>query len=168
MADTRNNTLRQVQDGDDSQKDLFLTFHVNGENYGLEIGQVVEIVGSQNITAVPDLPDYLKGVVNMRGLVLPVMDVRLRFGMSERDFDNRTCLIFVCVENNTVGLLVDRVNDVVAIPITQIEPAPAVRDGQPRYLKGMGKVGNSVNLLINTKELLTFGRLAAAGEGVAE
>ena len=168
MADTRNSNLNPAQDGDDSPKDLFLTFHVNGGNYGLEIGQVVEIVGKQNITAVPDLPCYLKGVVNMRGLVLPVMDVRLRFGMTERDFDNRTCLIFVCVENTTVGLLVDRVNEVVEIPIAQIEPAPAVRNGQPGYLKGMGKVGNSVNMLINTKELLTFGRLPATGDEVAD
>lgn len=168
MAEAMSYGREQIlPDGEDSQKDLFLTFHLNGENYGLDIGHVIEIVGMQKITEVPDLPDYLKGVVNMRGLVIPVMDVRLRFGMPERASDERTCLIFVCIDNDTVGLLVDRVNDVAEIPAGQIEPPPKTGSGLACYVKGMGKTGNKVNMLLDTKELLTFGRKAAESEFAA-
>ena len=165
MADTMAQANKQdIEDGENSQKDLFLTFHLNGEDYGLDIDHVIEIVGIQQITEVPDLANYLKGVVNMRGLVIPVMDVRLRFGMPERDHDERTCLIFVRIDNDTVGLLVDRVNEVAKIPVGQIEPPTPTRTGEACYIKGMGKVGNSVKLLLDTKEILRFGRLSAATE----
>ena len=167
MAASGEQLFTQAEQDENAQKDLFLTFHLNGENYGLEIGHVIEIVGIQKITEVPDLPDYLKGVVNMRGLVIPVMDVRLRFGMVERKSDDRTCLIFVRYENHTVGLLVDRVNEVAQIPTAQIEPAPVTREGKANFIKGMGKFGNSVNILLNVEELLTFGRpFDNAGLGV--
>ena len=164
MTEEINKALNSVQNSGNSQKDLFLTFHVNGENYGLEIGHVIEITGIQRITSVPNLPDYLKGVVNMRGLVIPVMDVRLRFGMSERASDERTCMIFVRFDNDTVGLLVDRVNDVTEIPVGKIEPPPRTGVNQACYIKGMGKSENTVNILLDTKELLTFGRSRAVIE----
>lgn len=163
MADLLD-SQKTLQDGENSQKDLYLTFHLNGEDYGLDIGHVIEIVGIQKITEVPDLPNYLKGVVNMRGLIIPVMDVRLRFGMAERAPDDRTCLIFVSVENDTVGLLVDRVNEVAEIPAGQIEPAPPTREADACYIKGMGKVGSSVKLLLDTREILRFGRSLAVDE----
>lgn len=165
MADSMDKVLTQEQNDENSQKDLFLTFHVNGEDYGLDIGHVIEIVGVQKITDVPDLPDYLKGVVNMRGLVIPVMDVRLRFGMPERASDERTCLIFVRIDNDTVGLLVDRVNDVAEIPAAKIEPPPRTSAGRACYVKGMGKVGNSVKMLLDTKELLRYARYPEEAEG---
>lgn len=165
MAVATDNTHKQIFPGDDSsQKNLFLTFHLNGEDYGLDIGHVIEIVGIPKITEVPDLPCYLKGVVNMRGLVIPVMDVRLRFGMPERAYDERTCLIFVRIDSDTVGLLVDRVNEVAEIPAAKIEPPPKTGAGQACYIKGMGKSRDKVNILLDTKELLTFGRLSAASE----
>jgi purine-binding chemotaxis protein CheW len=167
MTSSTGQALQQTVRGDDSShKDLYLTFHLAGENYALEIAHVVEIVGVQKITEVPALASYLKGVVNMRGLIIPVMDVRLRFGLAERASDNRTCLIFVCVENDTVGLLVDRVNDVAEIPAGEIEPPPATRAGHPDFIKGMGKAGDSVNILLDTRELLTFGRAIPDGIGL--
>lgn len=165
MAGAMETVLNQALQGDEnSQKDLFLTFHLNGEDYGLEIGHVLEIVGMQKITEVPALPEHLKGVVNMRGIVIPVMDLRLRFGMPERSYDARTCLIFVQMDGDTVGLLVDRVNDVAEIPASQIEPAPPIRAGQACYLKGLGKVGKKVNLLLNTREVLNFERCREVDE----
>ena len=155
MANAMDKVLRQaLTDGENSQKDLFLTFHLGGEDYGIAIGNVIEIVGIQAITEVPDLPDYLKGVVNMRGVVIPVMDVRLRFSMPERPYDERTCLIIIKIDEDTVGLVVDRVNEVAEIPVEQIEPAPRVRAGQVAYVMGMGKVGNTVKMLLDAKELL--------------
>ncbi len=164
MTEEISKALNSAQDSENSQKDLFLTFHVNGENYGLEVAHIIEITGIQRITSVPDLPDYLKGVVNMRGLVIPVMDVRLRFGMSERASDERTCMIFVRFENITVGLLVDRVNDVKEIPAGKIEPPPRTGAKEACYIKGLGKSESAVNILLDTKELLTFGRMAAESE----
>lgn len=165
MAEAMDKAQKQgLPDADNSQKDLFLTFHLNGEDYGIDISHVIEIVGVQKITEVPDLPGYLKGVVNMRGLVIPVMDVRLRFGMSERTYDERTCMIFVRIDNDTVGLLVDRVNEVAEIPVGQIEPPPPGRAGEAGYIMGLGKVGNTVKLLLDTREILSFGRASATTE----
>lgn len=143
-----------LQDQGESQKDLFLTFHLGEEDYGIEISQVIEIVGIPKITDVPEMPGYIKGVVNLRGSIIPVMDVRLRFGMPERDYDERTCLIVVNVNETTTGLVVDRVNEVAEIPESQIEPPPGTGGASQCYISGMGKVGDSVKILLNLNALL--------------
>lgn len=142
------------QEGEDTQKDLFLTFRLGSEDYGMEIFHVIEIVGIQKITEVPDMPLYIKGVINLRGSVIPVMDVRLRFGMPEREYDDRTCLIVVRVGDVTTGLVVDRVNEVSEISGQQIEPPPRTGGETAQYLKGMGKVGDSVKILLDMERLL--------------
>ena len=155
MAETTDTTLNQaLLMNEDAQKDLFLTFRLGNEDYGMEIVYVIEIVGIQKITEVPDMPEHLKGVVNLRGSVIPVMDVRLRFGMDARTYDDRTCLIVVRVNENTTGLVVDRVNEVSEIPVNQIEPPPRTGNGRGCYIKGMGKIGNSVKILLDMTELL--------------
>ncbi len=139
---------------EDTQKGKFLTFHLGREDYGIEIRHVTEIIGIQKITEVPDLPDYVRGVINLRGKVIPVMDVRTRFCMPPRDYDERTCIIVVNIDDQSVGLVVDQVNEVSDIPEAQIEPPPRTRNPQGSYIQGMGKLDAEVKILIDVQKLL--------------
>ncbi len=133
----------------------FLTFVIGDEIYGLDIRHVREIIGMQKITTVPEVPAFVKGVINLRGKVIPVMDVRARFHLSERAYDDRTCIIVIHVQEWTVGLVVDTVSEVLDIPTESIEPAPKIGGaGTTRYLDGLGKVGDQVRLLLNAEQLL--------------
>ncbi len=144
----------EVLETEDSQKGKFLTFHLMNEDYGLEIRYVIEIIGILNITEVPDMPPSIKGVINLRGKVIPVMDVRLRFNLPEREYDDRTCIVVVDVDGATVGMVVDQVSEVVDIPESQIEPPPTSGGVGSSYILGMGKIDDAVKILLNVKELL--------------
>lgn len=140
---------------DESFPSKFLTFLIGSETYGLDIQHVREIIGMQKITNVPDVPDFVKGVINLRGKVIPVMDVRARFSLAERAYDHRTCIIVIHVKEWTVGLVVDTVSEVLDIAPESIEPAPRVgANSTARYLSGIGKVGDQVRLLLNAEQLL--------------
>ena len=142
-------------DDEDTQKDKYLTFTVGKEDYGIEICSVTEIIGIQKITDVPDMPEYVKGVINLRGKVIPVMDVRLRFRMPEREYDDRTCIVVVNVNGSAVGLVVDTVREVVGIPANQIELPPEVAQGNlQRYIKGLGKTGEDVKILLDVENMV--------------
>jgi len=149
-------------DEDDSQKDKFLTFRIGNEDYGIEISYVIEIVGIQQITEVPDMPDFLKGVINLRGRVIPVMDVRVRFRMQAREFDDRTCIVVVNLGETAVGLIVDTVNEVLSIPASEISKPPRVSRGEgSRFVRGMGKVGDAVKILLDLNKLLNDSEMEA-------
>lgn len=147
--------LQEEDELEDTQEGKYLTFLLINEEYGLEIQYVTEIIGIQRITEVPDVPDYIKGVINLRGKVIPVMDVRLRFGAAVREYDERTCIIVIQVKGQPMGLIVDRVSEVLDIPKQDIEPAPGMRRSREnRYIQGMGKVGERVKLLLDVEKLL--------------
>jgi purine-binding chemotaxis protein CheW len=139
---------------EDTLKDRYLTFRLADEDYGLEIRYVTEIMGIQKITAVPDLPPAIKGVVNLRGKVIPVMDVRSRFNLPEREYDERTCIIVVKIAEKSVGLVVDKVNEVADISENQIEPTPCVDQNKGTYIQGLGKIGEEVKILLDVNKLL--------------
>ena len=139
----------------DSQKDKFLTFKIAEEEFAIPIGHVIEIVGIQKITEVPDMPDFVKGVINLRGKVIPVMDVRLRFRLPAVVYDDRTCVVVVSVGNVTLGLVVDTVSEVVDIPEANVSPPPRFSGaGSGRYVSGMGKIGEAVKIIIDVQKLL--------------
>ena len=143
---------------EDTQKGKFLTFVLAKEEYGIEISHVKQIIGLQNITEVPDKPAYILGVINLRGSVIPIMDVRLRFAMEKKAYDDRTCIVVTNVEDKTVGLLVDTVSEVLDIPATQIEEPPKVNKGEAsKFIKGIGKTGDKVKIILNV-ETLVFDR----------
>lgn len=149
------NGCEEMNEEEDTQKDKFLTFHLAGEDYGIEIAYVTEIIGIQPITEVPDMPAFVKGVINLRGKVIPIMDVRARFNLQLRDYDGRTCIIVVELQDNCVGLIVDAVNEVMAIPEAQIEPPPATGPHQGgHFLRGLGKIDNQVKILLAIDQLL--------------
>ena len=132
----------------------YLTFLLGEEEYGLEILRVREIMGVIEITRVPRMPGFVRGVINLRGKVIPVMDVRIRFHLASRDYDERTCIIVVDINETSVGLVVDEVREVADIPADQVEPPPATgsADGS-RYIQGLGKIDNEVKIILNVSQL---------------
>lgn len=140
---------------EDTQKDKYLTFALSNESYAIEIKFVTEIIGIQKITEIPDMPDYVKGVINLRGKVIPVIDVRIRFKIPKKDYGDRTCIIVVDINDMAVGLIVDEVSEVLNIPEDSIDPPPSTKKGQAsRYIQGMGKVGDNVKIILNIEMML--------------
>ncbi|MPM54599.1 Chemotaxis protein CheW [bioreactor metagenome] len=153
---------------EDTQKNRFLTFMVDSESYGLEISVVTEIIGIQEITKIPETPDYIKGVINLRGRVIPVMDVRLRFRKSPMEYDDRTCIIVVDMKNLSVGLIVDSVSEVLSIQEGDIVPPPEFNTTKNRYVRGIAKTGGTIKMLLDCDRLLTEDEAAEASKAAAE
>lgn len=133
----------------------YLTFALGKEDYGLEILKVREIIGMMNITAVPQVPGYVKGVINLRGKVIPVIDLRLKFGMEEMGVTVETCVIVINLKEVLIGIIIDKVKEVLDIKQDNIEPAPNFgSDVHTDFILGIGKVGDSVKLLLNIEKVL--------------
>ncbi len=144
-----------MEQEEDTQKNKFLTFQLGNEGYGIEIRHVTEIIGLQPVTQIPELPEYIKGVINLRGKIIPVMDARVRFKKQAKDYDNRTCVIVIDIQELSIGLIVDRVSEVLVIPEEDIVPPPEVGSASfNRYIHGIGKVENEVKLILDCNKLL--------------
>ncbi|MFA5536858.1 MAG: chemotaxis protein CheW [Bacillota bacterium] len=153
MAELKENIMEVEED---TQKGRYLTFSLGKESYGIEIKYVTEIIGIQEITEIPELPEYVKGIINLRGKIIPVMDVRLRFKKEEKEYNDRTCVIVIDVKDVSIGLIVDTVAEVLTIPEEGIVEPPGVSKGfSNRYIKNIGKVGNDVKLILDCEKLLT-------------
>lgn len=140
---------------EDTQKDKYLTFLIDNEYYGIEIRFVTEIIGIQAIASVPELPGYIRGIINLRGKIIPVMDVRLRFRKEFLEYNDRTCIIVIDIGDISIGLIVDSVSEVLSIDEDNVVPPPDLRTGaQNRYIKGIGKVGKDVKLILDCDRLL--------------
>lgn len=144
----------------------YLTFDLAEEEYGLEILRVREIIGMMDITPVPRTPDFVLGVINLRGKVIPVMDLRLKFGLSYKEPDERTCVIVVEVQSQDItvqmGIVVDRVNEVVDVKASDVEPTPSFGVAlDTSFIHGMAKVGNKVKILLDIDKVLTSDEVAA-------
>lgn len=162
MKDLLDNGMEMEED---TQKGRYLTFTLDKESYGIEIRHVTEIIGIQSITQVPELPDYVKGIINLRGKIIPVMDVRLRFKKESRNYNDRTCVIVVDIKNTSIGLIVDSVTEVLTIPDEDIVDPPQMNKGfNNRYISKIGKIGNDVKLLLDCEKLLTEDELEDLGD----
>ena len=144
----------EFQIDQDTMQGMYLTFDLADEGYGLEIRYVTEIIGIQKVTNVPDMPEHVIGVLNLRGKVIPIIDVRRRFNLPLREYDDRTCIIVVSVNDNPVGLVVDQVSEVVDIAPDDIEPPPATGKNRGHYIQGLGKIGEMVKILLNVEALV--------------
>jgi purine-binding chemotaxis protein CheW len=141
---------------EDTLKGRYLTFALGEESYGIEVRYVTEIVGIQKITKIPELPDYVKGIINLRGKIIPVIDVRLRFRKEPKEYNDRTCVIVIDIRDLSIGLIVDTVSEVISIPDEDIVEPPEMNKGfSNRYIRNIGKVGNDVKLLLDCEKLLT-------------
>jgi purine-binding chemotaxis protein CheW len=146
-----------IEAEEDTQSGRFLTFKVEKEYYGIEIKYVVEIINIMPITKVPGLPGYIKGIINLRGRIIPVMDVRLRFNLDAIEYNDRTCIVVVLIDGMDIGLIVDGVSDVTTIPETDILPPPEISKAANRFINGIGKAPDGVILLLDYRSLLNIG-----------
>ncbi len=140
----------------------YLTFSLGKEDYGVGILSVREIIGVMEITAVPHTPPYIKGVINLRGRVIPVLDLRLKFGMSPQGYNERTCIIVVEVQGQTapvqVGMVVDSVSEVLNVSAGEIEPPPSLgTSSETENILGMAKIKGEVKILLDVDKVVGEG-----------
>ncbi len=148
----------------DTQKGKYVTFKSGNEYFGLKIQYVSEIIVYQEITKIPESEDYIKGLINLRGKIIPVIDVRLRFKQDPFEYTDRTCIIVVNVKNIVVGLIVEQIAEVVEIQEENIIPSPSVGKAdksQNKYVYAIGKVGDQVKLLLDPDRLLNDEEITA-------
>ena len=142
-----------------TQQDKYVTFKAGNEYYALKIEYVNEIIVFQEITEIPESEDFIKGLINLRGKIIPVIDVRIRFKQEPMEYNDRTCIIVINVKDMLVGLIVEKVAEVVEIKQEDILPPPSATIGheektQNKYVYGIGKVGEEVKLLLDPDKLL--------------
>ena len=154
-AETRDELLDD-EENEDTQANKYLFFKIGKESYGIGIRFVIEIIELQNISEVPDMPAYVKGVINLRGRVIPIVDLRLRFDLEAREYDSRTCIIVTEVDRVLVGCLVDTVEEVMEIPERNIEPPPRFKtvSGRDQFISGMGKAGDAIKILLDAERIV--------------
>lgn len=137
----------------------YLSFRLGGEQYGIQVLRVREIVKIQHITPVPETAADVRGVINLRGKVIPVVDLRVKFGMPEREYGDRTCIIVVELTSSLVGpmgIIVDEVSEVLNLAESDIQDTPDFGDGvEAPYLLGLAKVNDSVKILLDINQVLT-------------
>ena len=145
----------------DQHKDIVdeikvIVFRLVDEEYGVEVNQVRSIEKMQNITRVPRTPDFVKGVINLRGVVTPIIDLKTRFDLGEEGYTDSTRIIIVAVDDMEVGLIVDAANDVIDIPVDVIELPPAVVGGiKATYLRGVAKLQERLLIMLNLDKVLS-------------
>lgn len=141
-----------------TQQNKYVTFRSGKEYFGLKIEYVNEIVVYQEITQVPETPEYIKGLINLRGKIIPVIDVRTRFKMEPVEYNDRTCIIVVRLQEMVIGLIVEQIAEVVEILPEDILDPPVLgkeeKSVENKYVYGIGQVGDSVKLLIDPEKLL--------------
>jgi purine-binding chemotaxis protein CheW len=141
----------------DTQKGKYVTFMSNKEYFGLKIEYVSEIIVLQEITEIPESEEYIKGLINLRGKIVPVIDVRLRFKQEPFEYNDRTCIIVLQVQALMVGLIVEKIAEVVEITEENLLPPPSIGHGEKskdRFVCAIGKVGDKVKLILDPDKLL--------------
>lgn len=143
-------------DLEDTQKNKYLTFVIDNEEYGIEIYNIMEIIGIEEVTNVPHTPDYVKGIINLRGSIIPILDVRTRFRKPEVEYTDRTCIVVATYKKIVIGLIVDSVREVLSIPQEFIQAPPQAKAGyQNEFIRNIGKIGDNVKLLLDLGKLLS-------------
>ena len=150
--------IKEEQMEEDTQKGQFMTFQTGKEFFGISISYINEIIQMQSITAVPEVDDYIKGLINLRGKIVPVIDVRVRFRMPPLEYTDRTCIIVISVKSMVIGLIVEKIAEVITITDEDIVPPPSFgrKDGneQNKYVYGLARMGDSVKLLLDPEKLV--------------
>lgn len=144
-----------------------VSFHLGGEEYALEILRVQEIIRMMDLTRVPNSPDFVEGVINLRGKVIPVIGLRKRFGLGAKEYDKQTRIVVVEVAGNVVGFVVDAVNEVLRISSDTVEPPPRLTKLDREMISGVGKLENRLLLLLDVEKLLSQSEQAAMSEVAA-
>jgi purine-binding chemotaxis protein CheW len=134
----------------------YLTFRLGDEEYGIDILKVQEIRGYENPTRIANAPHFLKGVVNLRGTIVPIVDLRMRFGCSQAEYNSFTVSIILHIGQRTIGVVVDSVSDVMEIPAESLRPAPDMSSAiDAAYIRGLAQVGDRMVILLDIESMLT-------------
>ncbi len=150
MANEQNSTASNVAGGE------FLTFTLGAEEYGMDILKVQEIRGYDAVTAIANTPPFIKGVINLRGIIVPIVDLRIKFNLGKIDYDQFTVVIILNLGTRVVGVVVDSVSDVLTLTHEQIKAAPALSTGlDTRYIIGLGTVEERMLILVDIEKLMT-------------
>lgn len=137
-------------------KNKYLTFAIDGKDYAIDIKHVTEIIGIQKITDVPELPEYIKGIINLRGKIIPVMDVRIRFKKEPIEYNDRTCIIVIEIDEISLGLIVDNVSEVIEISEDNIiVPPDTKKSAEDMFVKSIGKVEKTVKYILSCEKLIS-------------
>ncbi len=146
-----------VEDDEELQENKFLMFKLGEEEYGIDIKRITAIEELPQITTIPDMPNFVKGVINLRGKVIPAVDLRLRFGIEEKEYDDRTCIVIVSVNNSTIGLIVDIVSEVHEISKNDIGEPPSFKNnsGKEQYIAGLAKKGEEVKIILDVEKIIS-------------
>ncbi len=164
MAEAAQTDLTNI---DDSDKREFLTFMLAGEEYGVDILRVQEIKGWDEVTNIPNTPEYIRGVINLRGTIVPIIDMRLRFDLESKEYDATTVVVVLRIENDkgsdrTMGVVVDGVSDVYNVPIKDIKPSPDFGMAvDTEFVNGLATVGEKMVIVLNIDHMLNADELAA-------
>ena len=150
-----NDLIESVDEqAEDMQHGRYLTFSLENEEFGIAINFVNEIIGMQKINDIPEVSSFVKGVINLRGSIIPIIDMRLKFKKQPAEYDDRTCIVIVDIAGISAGLIVDKVAEVVNIDDSQIAAPPDYRTGfQNRYINGIGKMKDTIILLLDCEKL---------------
>ena len=137
--------------------DFYMVFVINTHKYALSSKYITEIIEILPITKVPFLPEYMKGIINLRSTIIPVMDARMRFGMEPIEYSERTCIIIIENEANKIGLIVDAVNEVLTIPPKQImESTKEKNDLKESFVNGISQINNDIQLILDCDSLVNI------------
>ena len=137
--------------------DLYMVFVINNQKYALSSKYITEIIEILPITKVPFLPEYMKGIINLRSTIIPVMDARMRFGMEPIEYSEGTCIIIIENEANKIGLIVDAVNEVLTIPPKQImESTKEKNDLKESFVNGISQINNDIQLILDCDSLVNI------------
>jgi purine-binding chemotaxis protein CheW len=165
-----NNMLVVARQETTHEDQQYLTFLLSGEMFAIGILNIKEIIEYGNLTEVPMMPSFIRGVINLRGSVVPVVDLSARFGRDKTEVSRRTCIVIIEVENNDeskqdIGVMVDSVSEVLEIPRSEIEPPPAFGAKiRVDFIHGMGKVAGKFVIILNANKVLSVDELSMLGE----
>lgn len=162
MADQQENGLNNHAIGRE-----FLTFTLGSEEYGIDILKVQEIRGYDAVTPIANTPPFIKGVINLRGIIVPIVDLRIKFGLGKVEYDQFTVVIILNIGTRVVGVVVDGVSDVLTLASEQIKPAPGLSASlDTGYILGLGTVGERMLILVDIEKLMVSSEMALTDEPV--
>jgi purine-binding chemotaxis protein CheW len=155
MAEIMTSVAIDNDQDENTMQGKYLALYLDDQQFGIAIDFVVDIIQVQPITRVPNCPDFVKGITNLRGKVIPIVDLRLRFGKSAKDYTNRTCIIVLEDEGASVGLIVDSVSVVLNLDDSQISPPPSFSQGiETKFISGVGRGEGGISLILDCKTVL--------------
>ncbi len=160
MAEINSNLVPMEQE-EDTMHGKYLVFDLDHQEFAIPIAHVIDIINLQPITRVPNCPDYVKGITNLRGKVCPIIDVRMRFGKEPVEYHDRTCIIVVEEQEAPVGMIIDSVSEVITLDDENISPPPKFStSAEARFIQGVGRSDTGVKLILDYQAVLGEDRFA--------